>query len=91
MCKRNKLFAERSLEIAKIVFGVNTLPLFFKKLSEFINLLKLPVKYTDFKQITNVTDDNINWLIKHFSTINEGGKNGPRTQLARIVFNTIKK
>jgi hypothetical protein len=65
--------------------------LFFKKLAEFIKMLKLPVKYTDFQQINKVTSDDINWLIKHYSTVNENGKNGPKTQLARIIFNQIKK
>jgi hypothetical protein len=60
MCQRNKLFKARSLEIAKTVFDVKTLPLFFKKLAEFIKMLKLPVKYTDFQQINKVTNDDIN-------------------------------
>jgi hypothetical protein len=59
MCSKSKLFKERSLEIARTVFGVSTLPLFFTALEAFIKLLKLPVKYTDFEQITNVTKQDL--------------------------------
>jgi hypothetical protein len=54
-------------------------------------MLKLPTKYTDFQQVKKVTSQDIEWLIKHFSTVNEQGKNGPKTQLARTIFNKIKK
>jgi alcohol dehydrogenase YqhD (iron-dependent ADH family) len=60
MCRHNKLFQKYSLEIARSVFEVNTLPLFFRKLEEFIKLLKLPTKYTDFKQINKVSAADMN-------------------------------
>jgi hypothetical protein len=59
MCKHSKLFRDRSLEVAQNVFGVNTLSAFFIKLKTFIKLLKLPVKFTDFKQIKKVSDQDI--------------------------------
>jgi hypothetical protein len=30
-------------------------------------------------------------LTKHFSDVNESGKDGPKTKLARTIFNSIKK
>jgi hypothetical protein len=54
-------------------------------------MLKLPTKYSDFKQITHVTKENIEWLVKHFVVINGKGTNSEREKLARLVFNSIKK
>jgi cytochrome b subunit of formate dehydrogenase len=91
MCDKSKLFRESSLEIGKTLFGVNTLLLFFKKLEAFIKILKLPTKYTDFKQINKITKEDINWLTKHYSIVNENGKNGPKTKFAYNIFNAIKQ
>jgi hypothetical protein len=59
MCQRNRLFKERTLEIAETVFNVKTLNMFFNKLIEFIKMLKLPTKYTDFQQVKKVTSQDI--------------------------------
>ncbi|MDR0739764.1 MAG: iron-containing alcohol dehydrogenase [Mycoplasmataceae bacterium] len=88
MCKHSKLFRDRSLEVAQNVFGVNTLSAFFIKLKTFIKLLKLPVKFTDFKQIKKVSDQDIAWLVKHFAKNNKS-KNSAK--LANTIFNKLRK
>jgi hypothetical protein len=54
-------------------------------------MLELPTRYTTFKQIGEINEQDINWLIKHFSDVNESGRNGPKTKFAATVFRAIKK
>jgi hypothetical protein len=53
------LFRQYSLELAKQVFNKKTLSGFYIELIKFIELLGLPQKYTDFKQITSVSKQDI--------------------------------
>jgi hypothetical protein len=59
MTSKNKRYRDLTLDLAKEVFEVNTLPLFFKKLIEFINDLSAPKKLTDFDLIKSVNKDDI--------------------------------
>jgi hypothetical protein len=59
MTKRNKTFLTYALEIGKSVFETKTINEFFQALNSFINLLGMPKRYTDFKQISKVTDNDI--------------------------------
>jgi hypothetical protein len=59
MTKRNKTFLAYALEIGKSVFETKTINEFFKALDSFITLLGMPKKYTDFKQINKVSDNDI--------------------------------
>jgi hypothetical protein len=87
MCnvENNKLFISRSLEIAKEIFGVNTLSAYFKKLDQFINLIKMPKRYTDFNVVKQVTKEDLDFLNKHFNGVVKG-----RQAMAKYVFSHIK-
>jgi hypothetical protein len=86
MVKHDITFKDYCLKTGKAVFGVNTLSAFFKTMDDFIKLLGMPTKFTDFDQIKNVTKADIDFLNQHF---NKGMKN--KTELAKHVFDTIKK
>jgi hypothetical protein len=48
--------------------------------------LGMPKKYTDFKQINKVSDNDIKWLNTHFNK-NVAGK----AEMAKAVFNSVKR
>ena len=52
--------------MAKELFNVNTIPAYIKKIEQFIKLLGMPTKYTDFKQINEITPKDLNWLSQAF-------------------------
>jgi hypothetical protein len=60
MCRQSKIYQQLTLEIAKSVFHANSIPLFFKKLDRFIQMLELPTRYTTFKQIGEINEQDIN-------------------------------
>ena len=66
MAKKSKKFYQLSLELAKELFNVNTIPAYIKKIEQFIKLLGMPTKYTDFKQINEITPKDLNWLSQAF-------------------------
>jgi hypothetical protein len=57
---KNKFFREKALIITREIFHANTLADFFVYLKKFIQMLQLPNKYTDLKEIKKVTNDDIN-------------------------------
>lgn len=83
---KNKLFKQYSLEIGREVFGVNSLNKYYEALIKFIKLLGLPAKYTDFKQISNVTNQDLAWLNKHFNEVMPN-----KSDIPKYVFSHIKK
>jgi hypothetical protein len=83
--KKNKIFIAKSLEIGQNVFQVKTLSAYFKKLNEFIALLKLPKRYGDFNNVKNVSDANIQFLNKHFNGVVRN-----KQDMAKYVFSHIK-
>lgn len=58
-------FKDKTLYLAKEIFNVNSLEYFNEKLIELIKLLELPLKYTDFEEVKNVTDENLKYIVEH--------------------------
>jgi hypothetical protein len=85
--KKNKLFKDYCLRMGKSVFGTKDLNGYFKALNAFIKLLGMPTKYTDFKQITKVTDKDLIFLNKHFDNQTMNMKK----DVGKYVFSHIKK
>lgn len=64
-CNQFTWFKEKTLIIAQRIFNVNTVEEFLEKLVNFISSLKLPTKYTDFKEIKNINDGDLNELAEN--------------------------
>jgi hypothetical protein len=46
----------------------------------------MPKRYTDFKQISKVTDNDIKWLNTHFNNVVSG-----KAEMAKAVFDSVKR
>lgn len=89
VCKYNKKFYNLSLEIGKDIFGVKTFPAYIKALKDFIKLLKLPTKFTDFNNIKKVEKADIEWLTKHFLTVTKSAPDSFNAKVADYVYNKV--
>ena len=63
--KKDKNFAEQTLELAKEIFNVNTIEKFINKLTSFIKSIGLPLKFIDFPEIKEVTKKDREYLYTH--------------------------
>ncbi|MGL4947908.1 MAG: iron-containing alcohol dehydrogenase [Mycoplasma sp.] len=70
--ENEKWFFELTIELGKELFNVNTLDGFINELITLIKELKLPLKFTDFEEIKDVTGDDLIWLAKHSEKFNAG-------------------
>ena len=85
-CQRDKWFAEKTILLAERLFNVKTLDSFYENLLNIIKSLGLPIKYTDFNEITNINDSDMEWLAEHASKFifnNELNKN----ELLEVIKN----
>ncbi|MDR0545788.1 MAG: iron-containing alcohol dehydrogenase [Mycoplasmataceae bacterium] len=89
MTSKNKRYRDLTLDLAKEVFEVNTLPLFFKKLIEFINDLSAPKKLTDFDLIKSVNKDDIKWLFNHYLTVYHPKKDSADYKNVKAILNLL--
>lgn len=64
-CAKEKWFKDKTLTLAKEVFGVSTIDKFISELNAFIKVLGLPTKFTDFEEIKSVSKEDINFIIDH--------------------------
>lgn len=58
-------FKQKTLNLAKQIFDCSTIDQFIIQLTDFIKLLKLPIHYKDFKEIDNISNDDIEFLVEH--------------------------
>jgi len=86
MANKSELFRQQSLELGEEIFKVKAIRKYIKELKRFVRFLGLPEKYTDFKQIKQVSNDDIKFLINHFNEVDSAGK-----QIAIDVYNKIPK
>ncbi|MGL4647605.1 MAG: iron-containing alcohol dehydrogenase [Mycoplasmoidaceae bacterium] len=77
-------FKKKTLLIAKEIFHLNSVDEFAKYLEGWIKKIGLPTKWTDFPEIKDVSDDDINEMISH--TIKSGGDLS-----SEFYFNVYKK
>ncbi len=62
---KEEWFKEKSLKLAREVFNVQTIDELIYELNEFITLLKLPKKWTDFKEIKTIQKNDIEHVVRH--------------------------
>ena len=86
MCSQYEAFRVMTLELGKELFGVNSVKKFLRHLIAFIKMLKMPTKYSDFKEIGKVGEKEINALCQTFDR-NTTGKH----EIGVKVFNRIPK
>ena len=86
MCAKSKKFKAKTRELAKELFNVHSLPEFITHLNSFIKMLKLPARYSDFKEIGKIHKKQINILCKTFDR-NTPGKHS----IGAKVFSRIPK
>ncbi len=84
MCEHQQFFKERTLKLAQELFGVNTIDKFIDEILKIIRLYDLPEKWSDFDQINDVTQENIQWLVNHTKCCDI-------QETSEIIFNLIKK
>ena len=66
MCKKNKEFKKLTVELGYALFGKKSDKYFITKLKAFIKTLGMPKKFTDFKEIKEVTKEDLKWLFEAF-------------------------
>ena len=86
MCSQHEAFRVMTLELGKELFGVNSVKKFLHHLVAFIKMLKMPTKYSDFKEIGKVGEKEINALCETFDRNTEG-----KHEIGVKVFNRIPK
>ena len=86
MCSQYEAFRVMTLELAKELFHVNSVKKFLHHLIAFIKMLKLPTRYSDFKEIGKVTKEDIGELCEIFDRNTEG-----KHDIGVKVFNRIPK
>lgn len=62
---KDEWFKQRTLILAQRLFNVNSVDEFVSKIIEWIKELNLPIKYTDFKEISDISNDDIMSLAEH--------------------------
>lgn len=65
-------FKQKTLHLAKHLFGLTTVKAFVEYLNKFIKQLDLPLKWLDFKEITNISEADLKWLAQHASENSSG-------------------
>ncbi len=58
-------FREKTINLAQQVFNKNSVDEFINELINFIMLLELPIKFSNFNVIKNVSSDDINYIVEH--------------------------
>ncbi len=86
-CEKEDWFKQKTLKLAKQVFGVKTINEFIERLIKFIKILELPLKFTDFKEIDKITQEDIDFIIEH--TIKHSGYLDK--ELFELIVNSIPK
>lgn len=64
-CNHDNAFLKQTLELANEVFGVKTLNAFLLKLRNFIKGLGLPLKFSDFKEISKLSPKEREQIYEH--------------------------
>ena len=72
MCSHDKKFKDLTIELSQALFNSKSIDHFIKQIQNFIKLLNLPTKLTNFKEINKVTKQDIDWLIGAFDRNTEG-------------------
>ncbi len=86
MCAHDKKFKALTVELSQALFNSNSINHFIKQIQNFIKLLNLPTKLTDFKEIKKVTKQDIDWLVGAFDRNTEGYH-----QLGVNIYNLLYK
>ena len=86
-CEKEKWFKEKTLKLAKQVFGIKTIDEFIERLTKFIKILELPLKFTDFIEINEISNDDIDFIINH--TMKNSGYLD--RELFELIINSIPK
>ncbi|KJH40674.1 alcohol dehydrogenase, iron-dependent [Dictyocaulus viviparus] len=64
-CQSDQVFCRQTLELAHEIFGVETVDQFSDQLVKFIKSIQLPVKFTDFPEIKEVSSEERTYLYQH--------------------------
>ncbi len=83
---REAWFKEKSLTLAKEVFNVSTIDDLIIELIKFIDLLKLPKKWTDFNEIKKVQPTDIAHIVKHSISTNGGLEKDLYTKILKSII-----
>ena len=86
MCSQYEAFRVMTLELAQELFHVKTVKKFIACLTAFIKMLKMPTRYSDFKEIGHITKEDIEDLCRTFDR-NVKDKH----EIGVKVFNRIPK
>lgn len=86
MCAHDKKFKALTVELSQVLFNSKSINHFIKQVQNFIKLLNLPTKLTDFKEIKKVTKQDIDWLVGAFDRNTEGYH-----QLGVNIYNLLYK
>ena len=86
MCAHDKKFKTLTVELSQALFNSKSINHFIKQIQNFIKLLNLPTKLTDFKEIKKVTKQDIDWLVGAFDRNTEGYH-----QLGVNIYNLLYK
>lgn len=86
MCAYDKKFKALTVELSQALFNSKSINHFIKQIQNFIKLLNLPTKLTDFKEIKKVTKQDIDWLVGAFDRNTEGYH-----QLGVNIYNLLYK
>ncbi|MGL4950578.1 MAG: iron-containing alcohol dehydrogenase [Mycoplasma sp.] len=71
-CSNEEWFKELTIELANELFNVSTVDDFISELIKYIKELKLPLKWTDFSEIKEVSQNDIEWLASHSFKFSSG-------------------
>lgn len=63
--EKEKWFKEKTILLSKEIFNNPDINYFYEKLLEFIRMLGLPRKFTDFEEIKSINNRDINFIVDH--------------------------
>ena len=94
-CSKNvKGYGDKVALLGQEVFEVSTVEETIKEIKALIKELGLPQKYSDLQEVKEVTEENIDWLVKHFIK-DKGEVSGSWEQIkekdVREIFNMIER
>lgn len=86
MCSKYEIFRQLTISLGKELFGVNSHKKCIACIRDFIKTIKMPTKYSDFKEIGKITTKDIEDLVKIFNRALPKHKD-----IAIAVYNKIGK
>lgn len=86
MSENDKKYKELIIELGQELFGVDNVTKCIKNIKKLIKTLKMPTKFSDFKEIGKITEEDINFLAKLVERDLPGSY-----KLALNIYNRIPK